>query len=196
MERREITRGDVMPLEEFGKIRATKRKEIVALKRNRRLEVGPVATFYFESYDTMWWQIHEMLFIEKGGDEQIDDELSAYNPLIPNGRELVCTVMFEINDEERRRTFLARLGGVEETVFLRFGDEEIRGVPEVDLDRTDEDGKASSVQFIHFPFTDDQASAFSQPGTQVVVGFEHAAYGHMAVLPEDSRAVLAGDFAA
>ncbi len=195
MEKREITRGDVMSLDEFGKIRAEKRKEIVALKRDRRLEVGPVATFYFESYDTMWWQIHEMLFIEKGGEEQIDDELSAYNPLIPNGRELVCTVMFEINDEERRRTFLARLGGVEETLFLRFGGEEIRGVPEVDLDRTDEDGKASSVQFIHFPFTDAQVKVFCQPGTQVVVGFEHTAYGHMAVLPETSRMALAGDFA-
>ena len=166
------------------------------MKRPRRIDVGPVATCYFESYDTMWWQIHEMLFIEKGGDAQIDDELTAYNPLIPNGRELVCTVMFEINDEERRRAFLARLGGVEETLFLRIGDTEIRGVPEVDLDRTTESGKASSVQFIHFPFTDDQTRAFRQSGSQIILGFGHDAYGHMAVIPEESRVALAGDFEA
>ena len=196
MTKREITRADVMPLAEFEKIRAAKRKEIVALKRPRRIDVGPVATCYFESYDTMWWQIHEMLFIEKGGDAQIDDELTAYNPLIPNGRELVCTVMFEINDEERRRAFLARLGGVEKTLFLRIGDTEIRGVPEVDLDRTTESGKASSVQFIHFPFTDDQTRAFRQSGSQIILGFGHDAYGHMAVIPEESCVALAGDFEA
>lgn len=193
MSKREITRADVMALADFEKIRATKRKEIVALKRPRRIPVGPDATFYFESYDTMWWQIHEMLYIEKGGEEQVADELAAYNPLIPNGRELVATVMFEINDEERRRAFLAKLGGVEETMFLRFGDTEVRGVPEVDLDRTTESGKASSVQFIHFPFTDAQAAAFCESGCQAILGFEHAAYGHMAVIPEESRAALAGD---
>lgn len=194
MERREVTRADVMTMPDFAAIRADKRKEIVALKRNRRVEVGPVATCYFESYDTMWWQIHEMLFIEKGGEEQIADELAAYNPLIPNGRELVCTVMFEIDDEVRRRNFLARLGGVEETMFFRFADMEVRGVPEVDLDRTTEDGKASSVQFIHFPFSEEQIAAFRQPKTQVVIGFGHDAYGHMAVMSEDARAALASDF--
>lgn len=194
MERKEIVRADVMSLQDFAAIRADKRKEIVALKRFRRVEVGPVATCYFESYDTMWWQIHEMLFIEKGGEEQVSDELAAYNPLIPNGRELVCTVMFEIDDEVRRRNFLGRLGGVEETMFLRFADMEVRGVPEVDLDRTTEDGKASAVQFIHFPFTAEQVTAFGQPNTQVVIGFSHEAYGHMAVMSEESRAALAGDF--
>ena len=195
MSKRQITRADNMALDDFEKIRATKRKEIVALKRPRRIPVGPDAAFYFESYDTMWWQIHEMLYIEKGGEEQIADELAAYNPLIPNGRELVATVMFEINDEERRRTFLAKLGGVEETMFLRFGDHEVRGVPEVDLDRTTASGKASSVQFIHFPFTDEQAASFREQGCKAILGFEHDAYGHMTVIPEESRATLAGDLA-
>lgn len=195
MSKREITRADVMAPDAFEAIRAAKRKEIVALKRPRRIAVGPDATCYFESYDTMWWQVHEMLYIEKGGEDQIADELEAYNPLIPNGRELVATVMFEINDEERRRAFLARLGGVEETMFLRFGGMEVRGVPAVDLDRTTESGKASSVQFIHFPFTDDQAKAFRAPDCQVIVGFEHAAYGHMAVIQEESRLALAADLA-
>ena len=195
MSKCEITRADVMALEDFEKIRAPKRKEIVALKRPRRIPVGPDAAFYFESYDTIWWQIHEMLYIEKGGEEQIADELAAYNPLIPNGRELVATVMFEINDEERRRAFLAKLGGVEETMFLRFGDHEVRGVPEVDLDRTTASGKASSVQFIHFPFTDEQAASFRERGCKAILGFEHDAYGHMTVIPEESRATLAGDLA-
>lgn len=194
MQKREVTREDVLSPAEFEKIRGEKRKEIVAHKRDRRLDVGPVATFYFESYDTMWWQIHEMLYIEKGGEEQIADELAAYNPLIPKGRELVCTVMFEIADETRRRAFLSKLGGIEETLFLRFGDTEVRGVAEADVDRTTADGKASSVQFIHFPFTDAQARAFCEPGAKITVGFDHDAYGHMAMMPETMRAALARDF--
>ncbi len=192
--RTEITRADILPRAAFAEIRAAKRKEIVALKRDRRIGIGPDATCYFESYETMWWQIHEMLFIEKGGDEQIDDEITAYNPLIPKGRELVCTVMFEINDEVRRREFLARLGGVEEALFIRLAGGEIRGVPEADLDRTTADGKASSVQFIHFPFTDPQAAQFREPNAEIVIGFDHPAYGHMAVLPAVTRAALAKDF--
>ena len=192
--RTEITRADILPLEEFAKIRKEKRQELVGIKKNRRVEVGPVATFYFENYDTMWWQIHEMLFIEKGGEDQIPDELSAYNPLIPNGRELVCTIMFEIDEPVRRANFLARLGGVEETVFLEFAGEKVAGVPEADVDRTSEEGKASSVQFVHFPFTDAQAAKFRAAGTQVVIGFSHPQYSHMAIMQENVRESLGKDF--
>lgn len=192
--RTEITRADVLPLEEFAKIRKEKRQELVGIKKDRRVEVGPVATFYFENYDTMWWQIHEMLFIEKGGEDQIPDELSAYNPLIPKGRELICTIMFEIDEPVRRANFLARLGGIEETVFLEFGGEKIQGVAETDVDRTSEEGKASSVQFVHFPFTDAQVAKFAAAGTQVVLGFSHPHYAHMAIVPENVRAALATDF--
>ena len=192
--RTEITRADILPLEEFAKIRKEKRQELVGIKKNRRIEVGPVATFYFENYDTMWWQIHEMLFIEKGGEDQIPDELSAYNPLIPNGRELVCTIMFEIDEPVRRANFLARLGGVEETVFLEFAGEKVSGVPEADVDRTSEEGKASSVQFVHFPFTDAQAAKFRAAGTQVVIGFTHPQYSHMAIMQENVRESLGTDF--
>jgi hypothetical protein len=192
--RTEITRADILPLEEFAKVRKEKRQALVGIKKNRRVEVGPVATFYFESYDTMWWQIHEMLFIEKGGEEQIADELSAYNPLIPKGRELVCTIMFEIDEPVRRATFLAKLGGVEETVFIEFDGETVTGVPEADVDRTSAEGKASSVQFIHFPFTDAQAARFREKGTQVVIGFRHPQYAHMAIMPETVRESLATDF--
>jgi uncharacterized protein DUF3501 len=192
--KREITREDLMPLAEYAKVRAVRRAAVVARKQNRRLEVGPVATFHFEDYDSMWLQVQEMLYIEKGGEAQIADELSAYNPLIPNGRELVATVLFEIDDPARRAALLGRLGGVEETAFIRVDGETIKGVSEADIDRTSADGKASAVQFIHFPFTPVQISRFRQPGAQIVVGFAHQAYGHMAVMPEAVRAALGDDF--
>jgi hypothetical protein len=190
----EITRADVMPMDAYGKIRQERRAEIVANKRRRRLAVGPYATFHFENYDSMWLQVHEMLYIEKGGEEQIPGELEAYNPLVPNGRELVATVMFEIDDPARRKAFLSQLGGVEETVFLQVAGEHIMGVPEADVDRTTADGKASSIQFLHFPFTDAQVEAFRRPGTEVTVGIKHPSYGHMAVMPEAMRAALSADF--
>jgi hypothetical protein len=191
----EITRSDILPPTEYAAKRAELRKAVVALKRRRRLEVGPVATFYFESFETMLQQVQEMLHIEKGGEEQIADELRAYNPLIPKGQELTATVMFEIDDPVRRGRFLARLGGVENTAFIKFDGEIVKGVAEADQDRTNEEGKASSVQFIHFPFRPQQIALFRETGRQVIVGFSHPEYSHMAVLAEEVRAELAGDFA-
>ena len=192
-QRTEVSRADILPLEDYAAARKEWRQKLAAIKKNRRVEVGPVATFYFESYETMWYQIHEMLFAEKGGEAQIADELEAYNPLIPKGAELVATIMFEIDEPERRRALLARLGGVEETVFLTVGGITIKGVPEADVDRTSADGKASSVQFIHFPFTPETAALFKAPDSEVVLGFSHPAYGHMTRLPEPVRAALAED---
>lgn len=192
--KREITRDDILPLEAYGAMRAEKRAAVTALKRGRRLEVGPHATFYFENYETMWRQVHEMLFVERGGEDQIADELAAYNPLIPKGRELVATLMFEIPDATRRHRILGTLGGVEETTFLRVGGETIRGVAEADMDRSTADGKASSVQFIHFPFQPEQIRRFRKPRTEVVLGIDHGEYAHMAVIPERVRAALASDF--
>ena len=192
--RNEITRHDILPMEQYAVERPDRRKRLTALKKNRRVEVGPFATFYFESFDTMLHQIHEMLYIEKGGEEQIAGELEAYNPLIPNGQELVATLMFEIDDPVRRATVLARLGGVEETVSISFDGEKVIGRPEDDLDRTTADGKASSVQFIHFPFTAAQIEKFKVPETQVILGFDHAEYGHMTVMREPVREALAKDF--
>ena len=190
----EITYGDILAPETYAAERKTRRSQMVEVKRHRRIEVGPVCTFYFENYETMWHQVHEMLFIEKGGAEQIEDELRAYNPLIPKGSELVATVMFEIDDPIRRKAFLSRLGGVEETAFLEFAGHRVIGTPEADVDRTTADGKASSVQFIHFTLTTDQISAFRAANTQVVIGFDHPAYGHMSVMPEAVRDALAKDF--
>ena len=135
-----------------------------------------------------------MLFIEKGGEEQIADELNAYNPLVPNGRELVATLMFEIEDEVRRHHFLNGLGGVEETITIEFDGETIKGRPEEDVDRTNADGKASSVQFIHFPFTDAQVAKFKAPDARIVVGIGHPKYGHMTVMPEAVHTALVSDF--
>jgi hypothetical protein len=193
-QKRQITHADILPTAEYAAKRKELRQQVVALKRNRRIEVGPAATFYFESFDTMLQQIQEMLYIEKGGDEQIDGELAAYNPLIPNGKELTATVMFEIDDPIRRGRFLARLGGVEETAFIKLDGETVKGVPEEDQDRTNAEGKASSVQFVHFPFTPQQIAMFRESNRQVVIGFSHPEYSHMAVLPEAVRAALAQDF--
>lgn len=195
MSLRQIDVSAILPVSEYTKVRAERRRQITEIKKNRRLEVGPFATFYFESYETMLHQVHEMLFIEKGGPAQIPDELAAYNPLIPRGSELVATVMFEIDDPLRRARVLATLGGVENSAFIRVGGETIRGVAEDDQERSREDGKASSVQFIRFPFTVAQVAAFRSGAGDVVVGFDHTNYGHMAVMPPAVRQALSGDFA-
>src|SRR5690606_7319169 len=120
--------------------------------------------------------------------------LAAYNPLIPKGRELVATMMIEIDDPVRRARVLAGLGGIEETVTLTVGGEKIAAVAETDVDRTTAAGKASSVQFVHFPFTDHQGAVFRQPGAEIVLAIGHAGYRHMAVMPEEVRAALSADF--
>ena len=192
---RKIEPSAIIPLSEYGRQRPERRKRIAEIKKNRRLEVGPFATFYFENYDTMLHQVHEMLFIEKGGAEQLPDELAAYNPLIPQGAELVATVMFEIDDPIRRERVLASLGGVENAAFIRLGVDTVRGVAEDDQERSREDGKASSVQFLRFPFTAPQIAAFKDGAGDVIVGFDHPNYGHMAVMPPAVRTALAQDFA-
>lgn len=192
----EIQRQDILSMEEYGQTRKQRRQDVTALKRNRRVAVGPDATFYFESYETMFHQIHEMLWIEKGGDEQIDDELTAYNPLIPNGRELVATVMIEVDDPNRRAKLLGSLGGFEETIFIAFdGQKSVMAVAEDDIDRTTADGKASSVQFVHFPLDADAIAKFRNPQVQVTLGIDHPAYGHVAILNQDVREALASDLA-
>lgn len=190
-----ITRNDIMPMSEYAKVRVEKRKALVDIKKHRRIAIGPHATFYFENYDTMWQQIHEMLFIEKGGEAQIPDELAAYNPLIPKGDELVATLMFEIDDERLRKSILGRLGGVEETVYIKFGDHKIVADAEEDVDRTTADGKASSVQFLHFKFSDDQVAAFRAYEGDVIIGIDHENYPHMTMLSQRAKASLESDFA-
>jgi hypothetical protein len=191
---RQISRADILPLDEYARIRSQSRREITELKKRRRLEIGPFATFYFENFATMWSQVHEMLYIEKGGDEQIVDELAAYNPLIPQGSELNATVMFEIDDPERRARALMQLGGIENRAFIEAAGFRIRGEPDPTRENTSPEGKASAVQFIRFRFTPEEVAAFKTPGARILVGFDHPGYGHMARLPEPVRAALAEDF--
>ncbi len=194
VEARKITKDDLLPVDDYAARRKEKRREAIALKRHRRMEVGPHATFYFENYHTMWHQVHEMLYVEKGGEDQIADELAAYNPLIPDGRELVATLMFEIADPARRDRILARLGGVEETITLTVGGHDIRARPELDVERSTADGKASSVHFLHFHFSDEQIEAFASSTDPVVLAVDKENYRHMAVMPDAVRRALAGDF--
>ena len=159
--KREIEKSDIMSLDVYTKKRKELRKEIVEYKKNRRVPLGPYATFYFESYETMLAQVQEMLYIEKGGDDQLKDELTAYNPLVPNGKELTATLMFEIDNPVSRAAFLGKVGGIEEKVFIKVDEEVIKAVPEEDVDRTSVEGKASSVQFVHFKFHDEDANSSS-----------------------------------
>jgi hypothetical protein len=191
----EITRAEILPMDVYARERRTLRAGIIELKRRRRVEVGPFATFHFENHRTMWHQVHEMLFVEKGGEAQIAGELDAYNPLIPRGRELVATVMLEIPDPQLRARTLARLGGIERRMFLSVGAARIEARAEADVERTKADGKTSSVHFVRFAFTPALVAAFRDPATPVVLGVDHPEYGHMAVLPPAVRAALAEDFA-
>ncbi len=189
----QITRDDLIPDAEYAKVRKDRRAALLPIKRLRRVALGPYCTVYFESYETMLFQVQEMLLTERGGEAQIADELAAYNPLIPNGAELVATVMFEIEDPVRRAAELARLGGVEHSFFLEAAGERSPAIPDGDEQRTREDGKTSSVHFFHFPLTPAQIARFRDPAARVVLGCDHEAYAHMAVLSPATRAELAGD---
>jgi hypothetical protein len=192
---RQVTRDDLLSDAEFAKVRKERRAALLPVKRLRRLELGPSCTVYFECFDTMLFQVQEMLLTEGGGEAQIEDELQAYNPLIPQGSELVATIMFEIDDPIRRANTLARLGGVEDDFFLQIGEERAPGVPEGDIERTREDGKASSVHFLRFPLTAAQIAVFRDPKTAILVGCDHPAYSHLAGLSPATRAELSRDFA-
>ena len=193
-EKKEILKEDIMPLDVYIKNRKELRKNIVNFKKDRRIALGPYATFYFESYETMLAQVQEMLYIEKGGDEQLRDELVAYNPLIPNGKELTATLMFEIDNPVSRAAFLGKVGGIEQMVFMKLNGETIKAVPEEDVDRTSTEGKASSVQFVHFNFTDEQIQKFKSNAIDVELGMDHKEYSHTTKLSKENIASLSADF--
>jgi hypothetical protein len=191
---RRIAPQDIIPYEDYAAGRAEFRRKLVAVKKNRRVEVGPFATFYFENYDTMWLQVQEMLHIEKGGCEQIAGELDTYNPLVPQGSELIATLMLEIEDAVRRDAILKTLGGIEETVSIVLNGVSIKGTPTEYEDRTTPDGKTSSVHWIRLRFTPQQIAAFRGGEGKAVLEITHPNYGHMAVISPDVRKELAKDF--
>ena len=189
-----IQKSDLLAPDVYEQNRRQMRKELVEFKKDRRVPLGPYATFYFECYETMLAQVQEMLHIEKGGDEQLNDELTAYNPLIPNGKELVSTLMFEIDNPVIRATFLGKLGGGEENVFIKIDNDVIYGKPEIDVDRTSAEGKASSVQFIHFEFDQNQISKFKGNNVSIELGIDHKEYSHSTKLSESTIKALSSDF--
>jgi hypothetical protein len=193
-ERRQIEKSDLIPADIYIKSRKQIRKELVSFKKNRRIALGPYATFYFESFETMLAQVQEMLYIEKGGDEQLKDELIAYNPLVPNGKELTATLMFEIDNPVSRAAFLGKVGGIEEKIFMKIDNENIIAVPEHDVDRTSIEGKASSVQFIHFKLNDNQIEKFKSGNSSIEIGINHNEYSHATKLTKDNVSSLSADF--
>jgi hypothetical protein len=193
-EKRQIEKEDLLPSDVYAKSRKQIRKDLVEFKKDRRIALGPYATFYFESFETMVAQVQEMLHIEKGGDEQLKDELIAYNPLVPNGKELTATLMFEIDNPISRAAFLGKVGGIEEKIFIKINDEIVKAVPEEDVDRTSAEGKASSVQFIHFKLNDDQISKFKSDSAIIELGIDHKEYTHTTRLAENSVKSLCADF--
>ncbi|MDA8537617.1 DUF3501 family protein [Candidatus Pelagibacter bacterium] len=193
-ENRKIEKSDLIPENIYTETRKQIRKELVEFKKNRRIALGPYATFYFESFETMLAQVQEMLHIEKGGDDQLEDELKAYNPLVPNGKELTATLMFEIDNPVSRASFLGKVGGIEEEVFIKINSELIKGTPEEDVDRTSAQGKASSVQFIHFKFNENQINQFKSGSAIIELGIEHKEYSHNTKLTDDNIKSLTEDF--
>ena len=193
-EKKQIEKIDLIPSDIYTKNRKQIRKELVEFKKNRRVSLGPYATFYFESFETMLAQVQEMLYIEKGGDEQLRDELAAYNPLVPNGKELTATLMFEIDNPVSRASFLNKVGGIEDKVFINVDGDTIMASPEEDVDRTSSNGKASSVQFIHFKFTDEQIQKFKSDGANVELGINHREYFHTTKLGLENINSLSSDF--
>ena len=193
-EKRQIEKKDLMTAEVYAENRKLVRKNIVEFKKTRRIALGPYATFYFESFETMVAQIQEMLHIEKGGDEQLKDELTAYNPLVPNGKELTATLMFEIDNPLSRGAFLGKVGGIENKIFMKIDNEVVKAVPEDDVDRTSAEGKASSVQFIHFKFNDDQINKIKSGNVSIELGIDHKEYEHTTKLTEENIKSLSADF--
>ena len=195
MKKFKIQEADIIDIDKYIIERSKIKKDISEIKKYRRIAVGPFATFYFECFDTMIYQVQEMLYIERGGIEQMKDELEAYNPLVPKGKELVATMMFEIDNEIKRKDFLNSVGGIENKIFIEISGKKIMSRPEQDTDRTTEDGKASSVHFLHFDFLDEDIKNFKDENSRVLIGFDHENYMHFSELSVNSKKELSNDFA-
>jgi Protein of unknown function (DUF3501) len=191
-DQRTISATDLMPIPDYELIRKDKKQEAIARKALTRVSVGPNATALFETWDSMWLQIQEMLRIEKGGEAQIADELAAYDPMVPKGSELTCTLLFEVADEVRRDAFLRTIGSVENHIALHVGAHVIPARAEGDIERTREsDGKASAVHFFHFDFSPEAIAAWKSGEGSAMLVIDHPSYGHAALIGAETRAYLA-----
>jgi Protein of unknown function (DUF3501) len=172
-----LTRSDLMSLEQYAEDRATFREQVLAHKQRRAVPVGPDATLYFEDRLTIQYQIQEMLRIEKIFEsEGIQDELDAYNPLVPDGDNLKATFMLEIPDADERRVRLAELIGIEGRVWLQVRDERVFAIADEDLDRSDGD-KTSAVHFMRFQLSAFMIDALAE-GSDISMGIDHPHYQH------------------
>ena len=189
-----IEKTDILSRDEYKIKRKGLREKMVLRKKFRRVDIGPYVTMYFENKDTIIHQINEMVYIEDGGEQQIDDEILAYKSLVPNGRELIATVMVEIDNPIKRAEFLSKMGGFEETINIKIHDKVIKGKAELDGDRTTADGKASSVQFVHFEFDEETVSSIRNDMENVSISVNHENYRHSAILNTDTVRELTKDF--
>ena len=189
-----IEKSDILSRDEYKSKRKSLREKMVLRKKFRRVDIGPYVTMYFENKDTIIHQINEMVYIENGGDEQINDEISAYESLIPDGQELIATVMIEIDSPIKRAEFLAKMGGFEEQISIKVGDQLIKGRAELDGDRTTADGKASSVQFVHFEFDENAVEIINNHMDNVTISINHENYKHSSILNIDTVKELVKDF--
>jgi hypothetical protein len=191
-DQRTITAADILTPEQYELIRKDKKQEAIERKKLTRLHVGPHAMVLFETWDSMWLQIQEMLRIEKGGEEQLADELAAYDPMVPKGAELTATVLFEIEDPVRRDAFLRTIGGVENHIALHVGPHIVEARQEGDVERTRErDNKASAVHFFHFDFTPEAIAAWKSGEGSAMMVIDHPSYGHAAMIGAATRKYLA-----
>lgn len=191
----EQLREQILDNKVYKQQRRQRREDIIALKRHRRVAVGPYAIFHFENFDTMLYQIQEMLWIEKGGSEQLEDELAAYAPLVPDGTELVATLMLEIDSKPLRETALQQLGNIDKNIAIEVGGEKSTARPEHDVERTTEAGRTSSVHFLHFPFTTRQIEAMRDTASEAYIAIEHPHYNYRAKLSSEQKKAIAADLA-
>ena len=173
---RKLTRDALISLEKYAEIRDEFRAEVMRHKRDRRLELGTNATLYFEDRLTMQYQVQEMLRIERIFEAAgINEELEAYNPLIPDGSNWKVTFMLEFPDSEERDAMLRQLARIEIRVWMQIGDSDrIRPIADEDLDRTN-DEKTSAVHFLRFELSDEQAQAL-KGGAELAAGIDHKNY--------------------
>ena len=191
-----LTRDDLYSLERYSDLRDEFRQKVMAHKRNRRVALGTNAALYFEDRLTMQYQVQEMLRIERIFEaEGIEEELGAYNPLIPDGSNWKATFMVEFPEAEERRAMLKQLRGVEDRVYMRVdGFERIFAIADEDLDRSDE-AKTSAVHFMRFELSDQQVTALKN-GASIGTGIEHDSYCvEIPSIPNNIRNSLVADLA-
>lgn len=192
---RNLSRGDLLSLEEYAQQRDRIRSEVMAHKKIRQVPIGPNLTLYFEDEKTMRYQIQEMLRIERIFEaDGIQEELDTYNPMIPDGRNWKATMMIEYADIDERRRRLAELRGIEDTLHVQVeGFDPVIAICNEDLERTTAD-KTSSVHFARFEFSPEMIRAM-QDGARIQIGVKHDAYPHDPTEVTDPvRASLVDDF--